>query len=184
MLVKKLITLACAIGILACGACFLPPPRMHTPPPPVSPNLRGISRIRVVASNTSPAQHVDAAQLSIWLASQISVQAREAKITGFSAQQAANEDAVLEVIILSESATPLPGTNPGDEQNWELRLSLTAVLTRTDGQVAWRESNGDYTASRLLAREPEPDVWKEPIVQGWLTRGVGNRLVYRMLNAH
>jgi hypothetical protein len=184
MLVKKLITLACAVGILACGACFLPPPRMHTPPPPVRPNFLGINRIRIVTSNTSPTQHLDAAQLSIWLASQISAQARGATITGFSAQQPGNEDAVLEVTILSESATPLTGTNPGDKQNWELRLSLTAVLTRNDGQVAWRESDGNYTTSRVLAKEPEPDIWKEPVVQGWLTRGVGNRLVYRMLNAH
>src|SRR5271168_4638715 len=105
MLVKKLITLACAVGILACGACFLPPPRMHTPPPTVPPNLLGINRIRVVASNTSPTQHLDAAQLSLWLANQISGQARNATITGFSAQQAKNEDAVLEVTILNESAT-------------------------------------------------------------------------------
>jgi len=38
MVEKKLLTLAGVVGILACGACFLPPLPQHEPPPP--PALR------------------------------------------------------------------------------------------------------------------------------------------------
>jgi len=184
MLGKKLVTLAGAVGSLACGACFLPPlpQRKPPPPPPIHTELQGIHQIRVVVTNASSAHHLDAAQVSQWVADQITAQAPGTATTGFSAQQAGNEDAVLEVTILSESATPAEATTPEGKQRWELRLNLTAVLTRNDGRVVWRESDENYTASRALAKEPEPDVWNEPVVQGWLTRGVGNRLVYRMVN--
>ena len=184
MIGKKLITLACAAGILACGACFLPPPHMHTPPPPpVRLDLQGIGRIRVQVINASPTQHLDATQLANWLAGQIDAQAGRAAVTGFAAQQPGNEGAVLEVTILSESTNLQSAPASNGQSIWEIQLSLTATLTRTDGQLVWRESDGNYRASRALLQEPEPDLWKEPVVQGWLTRGVGNRLVYRMMNA-
>jgi hypothetical protein len=184
MIVKKLVTLACAAGILACGACFVPPQPTHTPPPPPLPlDLRGISRIRVQVTNASPTQHLDATQLASWMASQIDVQAGRAAVTGFAAQQPGNEDAVLEVTILSESTKLQSAAASNGKATWEIELSLTAALTRLNGQVVWRESDGNYRASRALPQEAEPDLWKEPVVQGWLIRGVGNRLVYRMINA-
>jgi hypothetical protein len=184
MLEKKIVTLACAAGILACGACFLPPLPMHKPPPPaVPPNLRGIGRIRVQVMNASPTQHLDATQLASWLANQINDRADHTTVTGFAAQQPGNEDAVLEVTILSESMTLHSAAVSIGKPTWEIQLSLTATLTRVDGQVVWRESDGNYRASRALPKEPEPDLWMEPVVYGWLIRGVGNRLVYRMMNA-
>jgi hypothetical protein len=185
MLSKKLVTLACAAGILACGACFLPPLPVHgPPPPPLRLDLQGIHRIRVEVTDASATHHLDAPQLASWIASQITAQARRAGVTGFAAGQTSDEDAVLTVSILSESANLQSSVSTSDgKQNREIEVSLAAALTRRDGQAVWRESDGSYRASRLLAQEPEADLWKEPVVQGWLIRGVGNRLVYRMLDA-
>lgn len=47
MLEKKLLTLASAAAIVACGACFLPPLPQHPPlPPPVRSALQSIHRVR------------------------------------------------------------------------------------------------------------------------------------------
>ena len=57
MFEKKMLTLCCAIGILAFGACFLPPlPQRQPPPPPIRSGLRGLSNVEVAVANQSVAK--------------------------------------------------------------------------------------------------------------------------------
>jgi hypothetical protein len=59
---KKLLTLGCAAGILACGACFLPPP--HEPPPPLPPNLAAVHTIAIQVEDTTTENRLDPVPMS------------------------------------------------------------------------------------------------------------------------
>jgi hypothetical protein len=186
MLEKKLVTLGCAVGILACGACFLPPlPEHQPPPPPVHLDLQGIRRIRLEVSNASESHHLDPEALAGWIEIRINTQARGAGVKAFSEKNpaSADADAVLQVTVLSETVAPeQPKATRGDEQ-WNIQVSLSAVLTKKDGQMVWRESDGDYRFFRSDARGDTADTWNRPGLQNWVGVETGWRLVARMLNA-
>jgi hypothetical protein len=182
MLEKKLVTLVCAAGILACGACFLPPLPQHAPPPPpVQLDLQGIHRIRVQVTDNSEPHHLVASDVANWVGLRLTAQARRAHVTAFSQKEPANEDAVLQVTLLSEAAGP---QSTGDSRVWGFHVNVSAVLTKAGGQVVWQESDGAYEFRRAFQSQRVEELWTEPAVQNWLTLAVGNRVVYRMLNEH
>jgi hypothetical protein len=184
MLEKKLLTLACAGGILACGACFLPPmPERKPPPPPVRLDLQGIRRIRVDVKNQSPPNHLVPLQLAARVASEIIFQGRRLNVTAYPDSVSDDEDGVLQVIVLSETGTPGKKLSNWNGIEWSFDIGISAVLTKKNGQVVWRELDGGYRFSNNFAQEDEVDLWKEPPVLDRLTGDVGTRLVTRMLNA-
>ncbi|MGD0631919.1 MAG: hypothetical protein ABR987_21510 [Terracidiphilus sp.] len=184
MLAKKLVTLGCAVGILACGACFLPP--LHEPPPPpVRLDFEGIQRIRVEVSNNSESHHLDPNALASFIEVRINSQARLAGVKAFSQKDPASADAdgVLHVTVLSETVAPARPESTGGGEPWDVQVSLSAVLTKKDAQVVWRESDGDYRFLRSLSRANAAAIWKGPAVRNLLGSETAWRLVNRMLNA-
>jgi hypothetical protein len=184
MLEKKLVTLACAGGILACGACFLPPlPEHKPPPPPVRLDLQGIRRIRVDVKNQSVSHHLDPLELATRVANEVTAQGRRVGVTAYAGDSLGDEDGVLQVVVLSENGTQGKKLSNWNGVEWSFDLNISAVLTKKAGQVVWRESDGDYRFSNNFAQEDEADLWKEPLLLDRLTGDVGIRLVTRMLNA-
>lgn len=193
MLEKKVMTLGCAVGILACGACFLPPlPERQPPPPPVRLDMQGIRKIRVEVSNNSESHHLDPNALGSWIEIRISAQARAAGVKAFSKKDPASTDAdaVLRVTVLSETAAPERGTaeperpdSTGIDEQWNFQVNLSAVLAKKDGQVVWRESDGEYRFSKNYPPLDGAALLRHPELQNWLTLAVGRRLVARMLSA-
>jgi hypothetical protein len=180
MFEKKLVTLACAVGILACGACFLPPLPQHAPPPPpVQLDLHGIQRIRVQVIDNSEPHRLAASDVANWVALRVTSQAKRANVTAFSQKEPANEDAVLQVTLLSETAAPQPNETGAA---WDFHVNVSAVLTKAGGQVVWQESDGVYEFHRASRPESVEELWKDPAIQNWLTLAVGDRLAYRMLS--
>lgn len=57
-----MLTLGCAVGILACGACFLPPP--HEPPPPLPPTLAAVHTIAIQVEDTTTENRLDSVLMS------------------------------------------------------------------------------------------------------------------------
>jgi hypothetical protein len=187
MLEKKLVTLGCAVGILACGACFLPPLPEHRPPPPPPPvllDLKGIHRIRLEVSNTSESHHLDAEALAGWIEFRIDSDARRAGVKAFSQKNRASADAdgVLQVNIHSETVEPQQGGSSVAGESWTFQIRLSAKLTKEDGEVVWSEPDGDYQFSQQHAATDAVDIFNYPEVRNWLTVGIGRQLVWRMLN--
>jgi hypothetical protein len=184
MLEKKLLTLAGTAGILACGACFLPPlpERKPPPPPPVRLDLQGIQRIRVDVINQAALHHLDPPELAAWVASEINLRGKRAGATADANDNLGDEDGVLQVTVLSETGTPEQQLAKEHGTEWRFEVIISAVLKTKAGQVVWRESDGGYRFFHSFAQESEADIWKEPNVLKFLTAGVGNRLVYRMVN--
>jgi len=185
MLEKKLVTLACAVGILACGACFLPPLPEHVPtPPPVQLDLRGIHRIHVAVENASATHHLDADRLASWIAVRTQSQARGKKLTAFSGPSAPDQDGELKVTVLTESASPGQKGYKKGTVGWTFEVSVSAELRNSAGVTVWRENSGHYQFEHDEKPGDAAAAWADNDLSDWLMADVGNRLVFRMLKDH
>jgi hypothetical protein len=183
MLEKKVITVACAVGILACGACFLPPlPEHQPPPPPVLLDLQGIQRIRVEVTNTSESRNLDSDALARWIKIRINSEFRSAGVKAVSQKESVREktDAVMQVTVLKESAILKRMEPDGFEADWDFQINISAVLAKNDGQVVWRESDGEYRFYEKFPALETGIVLRHPDTKEWLVNGIGQRLVSRM----
>jgi len=178
MVEKKLLTLACAAGILACGACYLPPEPYRPPPPRIE--LQGIQSIRVAAANVSELHHIDPSSLAQAVANSVELRARETGVNATAQGSAGPADAVLAITVLSESAILSLSSN----KRLSLLINISATLTRQDGVVIWRETDIPYQFSYNLRSDDSEDVWQSAFLRTWVTNMLGNRLVYRMFYGH
>jgi hypothetical protein len=185
MLGKKLLTLACAAGILGSGACFLPPLPQHVPPPPpIRLDLQGIQKIRVEVTNKSESQYLLPDALANFIANRLIARASTAHVEASPQEEAIDEDAVLAVTVLDEAATPIAPLSHGEGNAWDIRVRVAAVLTRKDGKVVWQESDGVYQFNRPSQPETPDQLWKDFALRNGLTIALGDRLAYRLLSGH
>jgi hypothetical protein len=183
MLEKKLVTLVCAAGILACGACFLPPLPEHVPPPPsVQLDLQGVHRIHVDAENASATHHLNADKLASWIAVKTGSEGRRLKLTAFSGPESTDEDGELKVTVVSESANPGQNAKKNGMVEWTFDVNVSAELRNKGGVTVWRENEGHYQFRHFETPGDEAAAWADNELRDWLTVDVGNRLVFRMLN--
>jgi hypothetical protein len=151
---KKLLTVGCVVGILACGACFLPPPRPA--PPPLAPALRASRRIRVEVANLSPTQHIPPPRLGRALVEQMNDRLARADIKARTNTDSKTGDAVLHIEILQESVATAPAPYPD-----RLIFSVTfeGTLAAANGAVVWHVANRTCTSQplyRVTARWDDP----------------------------
>jgi hypothetical protein len=143
MLKKKLLTVACALGILSFGACFGPIERS-----PIVRPLADARTILVTVTNASQSHHLDPSAF----ANAIVVQTNGRFHGGISSGniQALTEappgvaDATLKVTILSESARQYREFL-SSESSWKISIKVSATLVGWDGRVIW--SDGDVALS-------------------------------------
>jgi hypothetical protein len=138
MLEKKLLTTACAAAILACGACFLPPPAYR---PPRGPDLRGVQSIRVEAENVSDSHHLDPSSLASAVATRINDLAGETRVAASSQKEAGVAQSVLHFSVLSESMSPY-GSGKGELL---FKITISATLTKPNGEVAWQVARAAFS---------------------------------------
>jgi hypothetical protein len=179
MLGKKLLTLACAAGILAFGACFggFDKP---SPPPPLAPriDLQGIQSIQVVVKNASQSHHLDPSALAQAVVNRINWLTEG---TGIRAHdQTYPADAFLDITVLKESATPISPLFATDVNQWSILVSTSATLTRVDGLVIWRETRVSNPLSRRFTAGDVENLWAEPDVRDFLPLDLSSGLVHRM----
>jgi len=122
---KKLLTAGCAVGILAWGACFDPPPRIRL-------NLPGSRRIVVHVTNNSETRHIDPAVLAPCIAHAVNSDLR-GKATAVAGVEPGPEDTVLEVTISKEEAQADPFDKKRNGARWVFNVTLSATLRRSDG---------------------------------------------------
>jgi hypothetical protein len=183
MLKRKVVTLACAAGILATGACFLPPlPDRKPPAPPIALDLQGVKSIGVQVVDKSAVQRVSSSALAGAIALRLATEGRRADLAVFRGETLKEHDALLEVTILNVSAVPVANSS-GSGMVWDLDASVSAVLARNGGKVIWQET-GDYHTRYETGQESEGDLWKDDaILKSRLSQEIANKLVFRLLNA-
>jgi hypothetical protein len=179
MVRKQLLTVVCLLGILACGACFLPP--LPAPPPrPPRLDLHRSQGIRVEVTNVSATHHVDSGQMSQWLAEAINRQRRPTIPPARAGGEPMAGDAVMQVSIVGESLTPVT-TDRETSDAARPEVTLDATLTRPDGAIVWREMNYPYRSNIGILVPAAGDPWSSTGVQGWVQYYLCNRLAGRLL---
>jgi hypothetical protein len=157
MFSKKLLTVACVVGILAFGGCIFIPSGNVAPPPPPPPRLelRGIQNIQVAATSLSESNHINPSALAQAVTNNIN---SRTVVTGIKAEvqkEGEIRGAALKISILSETATRDTNQPSVTAIRWIFLLKISATLTKPDGQVVWSETNADYGA-------PEPGQSSSP----------------------
>jgi hypothetical protein len=182
MVEKKLLTLAGVLGILGCGACFLPPlPQPKPAPPHVRTGLDGVQSIRVEVVNSSPSHHLDSADLAQKIAETINQQSWKAKINAHVEKEEKDEDAVLIINVVSETVVPAPPSKTGRRT---FLIKDSAKLTRLDGTQVWWESEAVNWITHHIDEEKTADAWKVPDLVDDVNRALAARLVLRMFYEH
>ena len=183
LLQKKLLTIACVIGILACGACFAPVYRPPTPPPPRPQqqhiDLRGIRMIDVAVTDASDSHHIAAAVLAEEIVKVVNAYARETGVRANIPAVGVKKDAELQITILSQHAMQLPQTATINQNHWTSQMRVSATLTRRDGQILWHESDWKLVIAVNEAAEDEATFW-EKLPQAWTAHRLATRFVHRM----
>lgn len=182
MLGKQLITLAAILGILSCGACFLPNLIDRDPPPPpprLKIDLRGVRTIGVSVTNDSKAPLLDSTLLALKVAEYGNDRSRDTKVKLRVRREGGNEDAQLKIVILKESAVKVPQATPGAAQKWALQLVVSSTLTARDGHVIWQEAhrNRDLAPAITAADERE---FLQKVSHPWIYEALSYPLVKSM----
>lgn len=179
MLDKKLLTLACAIGILACGACFLPPLPEHRPPPPL---LQGIRRIRVVVSSSADSPCIDPAALAREIAEGFNLEISGTGVKAYVRDKAEDKDAILYIEAPGVNGTPGSAPMASGLYMWSFEVVISATLTDPGGHVVWQEKDGSFRIFHAFPPKDLAELWSDQGYRNWLASAVGERLVKQMLH--
>jgi len=181
MLKRKLLTLACAVGILASGACFN---TWGPPTPPLAPRIKssGVHSIDVEVANLSQSQHIDPSTLARLVAESVNAYSRDTKVKAHARSNAGTEDTVLTITILDESAAHDPSrVLPSNMLPWSIDVSLSATLKQKDGQVLWQEKEDHYRVPSWSKAVDTTYPWKDPSVSYSLSFDVIRRMLFAEL---
>ncbi len=188
MLRKKLLTVACVLGILACGACFLPPsgnsPSYPPPPaplPPLRPELQGIKAIRVVVIDATATHVLDPSQVAQSVSAHLLEQASHSHINLEKSDALQSGEAVLCITLQSTTAVPHNPESGKSVRAWRFYLSYTATLTDTRGQTIWQRKDQSYDHIYALQANGPANVWTAPGIQGLFPNAFGYYVVHEML---
>ena len=180
MFAKKLLTLACAAGILALGACFLPPIPVRKPPPvPPRIDFRGIRRLCVSVSVKPEAQHIDASHLAVDIVESINQRVEQHIIRAHFVCRP-SDDGTLQVDLLSESAALQPNSASPATSLWGITVTLNATLTDREKNVVWRAANVEFLFPHPLPAPDPETVWKTH--EDKIHYLLANQLTTRFLN--
>ena len=127
---KKLLTLVAVLGILACGACLLPPlPQMKIPLPP---NLAGVHKIAIRVEDGTADNFFDPVNMSSTTTDNFNRTMTDYRVRAQTFNARGDHDAVLRITVFSRAASCIPDYN-GEYCSIELIASYT--LTDLDGRV-------------------------------------------------
>jgi hypothetical protein len=182
MLRKKLLTIACVTGILACGACFLPPIKTTPtyPPAPLRDELRGIKAIAIFVDDGSGSHFLAAGQVKGLLAANVDARQNQTHISCLFRATPRPKDAVLRITLLDESATLQAPASSQPVPLWLLQLTVDAKLTGPNGQILWQQQKVTYSHNESIQTNDPAEAWKDPKVSYWLSREFSDQLLGAM----
>jgi hypothetical protein len=131
MIEKKLLTLAGVLGILACGACFLPPlPQKKATLPPA---LASVHRIAIHVEDGTGGKLFDPVIMSNATADNFNQLWQEFPVQAAAFNDGGPSDAALRISVLRKTASCKPEDNGKQFCSFEIIASFT--LTAADGRI-------------------------------------------------
>ncbi|HTV16565.1 MAG TPA: hypothetical protein VMD92_15850 [Acidobacteriaceae bacterium] len=155
---KKLLTASSVVGLLACGACFLPPPR----PPRMHP--LGSESVYVKVTDLSQPPLVDGDAFGRSVAQDIN--AKTHRPTARCGGEVTSDDAVLQVFLIRETATAGP-SSPGAFE-WTLTFTTYATLSAPSGASPSQLPSHLHRWKGSLPESAPELAWRDPKVRYWL----------------
>jgi hypothetical protein len=166
MLKKKLLTIAGVVGILACGACFLPPIHTRPPTPLPPPPIRlpeNIHTVRVVVTDNSIPAHIDTQAIANSVATYINLIDAGQGASAHAGKEPADAD--FDVAIADENAILIKSWPSDDTESWSFSFTLTPVLVRNGSKIIGRKRNVPIQFQVVLQPHHPADVWSVPEVR-------------------
>jgi hypothetical protein len=131
MFEKKLVTLCCAVGILACGACFLPPlPERKTPLPPA---LASVHNIAIHVEDGTAGNLFDPLIMSNATAGNFNRLWNEFAVRAEGFSTGKPSDAALRITVLRKTASCIPGDK--GRQFCSIEMIASFNVTAADGRI-------------------------------------------------
>jgi len=160
MVEKRLLTLAGVVGILACGACFLPP--LPQKKAPLSPPLTSVHRIAIRVQDGTAGNLFDPTIMSSATASNFNRILTDYQFRAETYNTRGHDDAVLRITVLNKTMSCVP---KGDGEYCSIELIASYILTAIDGRVLLsrsRESskNGIWQQGNSLAEDLKANTFR------------------------
>jgi len=131
MLKQKLLTIAGVVGILACGACFLPPiPQRKAPLPPA---LASVHRITIQVEDGTAGKLFDPLVMSNATARNFNELWREFPVRADAVNTGGSSDATLRITVHSRTVSCKAESKDKLFCSYEMIISVT--LTAADGTI-------------------------------------------------
>lgn len=180
MLEKKLLTLACAIGILAFGACFLPPIYHNPPAPPPSlrPELSHIRTLHVRVTEASQPGHIDTDRVAKSISEEVKL-LTDGYIVVTPASSTA--DAVLDVTVTQENASAQTVNPASGNTIWLFEINFSSSLTTVYGAVPWKSVDDRVHFAQAISPHHSQDIWKERIIRREAPDALAARVAAQLL---
>jgi hypothetical protein len=131
MVEKKLLTLACAAGILACGACFSP--GLNEPKPQLPPALASVHVIAIQVEDGTGSNLFDSVIMSNATAGNFNRLWKDFGVRARALNAGGPSDSVLRIIVLRKTVSITPEKNGRQFYPFEMAASYT--LTTADGRI-------------------------------------------------
>ena len=181
---EKLVTATCALGILACGACFLPPPGPRATAPPRRIDLGRNPEICVVVTNQSATHHIDPDVFARSIIDAINDGSKPRGLRARLCEGRGPGEALLQVSLLNETAVPRAYPQSSDFAWWTFMAKINATLAASDGAVVSHLTNEPFRSNGSTHVQNSDDPWLSPGAETWIRRGFSASLVRRMLNGN
>jgi hypothetical protein len=133
MLNRKLLTVACVVGILVCGACGM---FVREPPPPMTLFV-GVHTVRVVVTNTSSTHQIDVDALRQAVVNEFNKPSHQSHMVAVAEGDA---DCTLSLDIVEEDARKSVEDPKLDGASWEFKALTDTKLVGRDGKQLWAET--------------------------------------------
>jgi len=157
MLDKKLLTVGSAIGILAMGACFLPPDR--SPSHPLPPYLRSIHSIAILVEDATGESPMDSYTMSAATAGRFNRLGAEFPVHAAPQRVGTYSDVVLHIVVTQKSLSHV--RTAGSRELWEFQISTDSTLISNNGQFLWNLPNGAVRVTRWFPADAGTPSWTD-----------------------
>ena len=153
MFEKKLITLACFVGILACGACFLPPlPRKKVSLPPA---LASLHRVAIHVEDGTSSNLFDSQIMSNATAGNFNQLWKDYPVRAEVFNAGVHTDAVLRIAVHSKTSSCARKNNGKQFCSFEIISSFT--LKSADGSILRHMEQGSSRFGLWYQGDSLPD---------------------------